>query len=70
MKLIEAVRNKDKKAVQTIVAKAVKTYKTKKKWNRLIKNGMEADFSWEKAAKSYVKLYKKAQQKKTKATGQ
>ena len=26
MKLIEAVRNKDKKAVQTIVAKAVKTY--------------------------------------------
>jgi starch synthase len=52
------------------IKKAVKTYKTKKKWNRLIKNGMEADFSWGKAAKSYVKLYKKAQQKKTKAAGQ
>ncbi|MCK4532481.1 glycogen synthase GlgA [bacterium] len=52
------------------IKKAVKIYKIKKKWNRLIKNGMESDFSWEKAAKSYVRLYKKAQQEKIKETEQ
>ena len=47
---------------------AIKTYKVKKKWDKLIRNTMEATFSWDKAARDYTKLYKKAQQKKIKTT--
>ncbi len=28
-------------------------------WKKIMKNGMTADFSWDKSAKEYVKLYKK-----------
>jgi len=34
-------------------------YKNKKLWQSLQLNGMKTDFSWDKSAKEYVKLYKK-----------
>jgi starch synthase len=44
--------------LQTI-DRALKVYKDKKLWNRIIKNAMEQDFSWERSAKQYVSLYRK-----------
>lgn len=41
-------------------AQALNTYYNKpKKWRRLQKNCMQKDFSWNKSAKEYLKLYKK-----------
>ena len=37
---------------------AIETYKNKKEWNSLIKNAMNADFSWTKSAQEYKKVYK------------
>jgi len=32
-------------------------------WKQIVKNGMTADFSWDKSAKEYIKLYKKIMKK-------
>lgn len=37
---------------------AVSIYKNKKVWNNLIKNAMNADFSWKNSAKKYMDVYK------------
>jgi len=42
---------------------ALEVYEDKKTWIRLMKNGMEKDFSWESSASKYVELYRKAQEK-------
>jgi starch synthase len=42
------------------VKDACKVYANKKKWNRIIKNAMACDFSWDASAKKYVELYKNA----------
>lgn len=39
---------------------ALTIYKYKTIWNKLIKNCLDCDFSWGKAAKEYEKLYKKS----------
>lgn len=44
------------KAVQN----AVSTFKNKKVWEKIMKNGMSADFSWQHSAKKYLEVYKKA----------
>ncbi|MCD7740527.1 MAG: glycogen synthase [Candidatus Gastranaerophilales bacterium] len=36
---------------------AINTYKNKVIWNKLIKNAMNADFSWKKSAAEYKKVY-------------
>ncbi len=41
------------------VDRAVSVYNDKKKWAILVKKGMECDFSWEKSAREYIKLYNK-----------
>lgn len=38
---------------------AISVFNHKDKWNRLIKNAMKEDFSWERSAKSYVNLYRR-----------
>ena len=38
---------------------ALSVYPNKKLWTRLQKNGMKADFSWDRSAGEYVKMYKK-----------
>lgn len=43
---------------------AVQTYQQKPQaWQRMQKRGMEQDFSWDKSAREYMKLYQKAVQK-------
>ena len=38
---------------------ALAVYPNKKLWTRLQRNGMKADFSWDRSAAEYVKMYKK-----------
>ncbi len=42
------------------IDKAIKAFKDKKKWLRLIKRAMQNDFSWDESAKEYISLYEKA----------
>ncbi len=37
---------------------AINTYKNKNEWNKLIRNAMNANFSWEKSAQRYKDVYK------------
>jgi starch synthase len=39
---------------------AVGAFADKNKWDRLVKNAMECNFSWEASAKEYIHLYEKA----------
>lgn len=41
------------------IKEAVHFYYHRSTWARLVKNGMKTDFSWEKSAKEYIKLYDK-----------
>ncbi len=42
------------------VRRAIKVFKNQEKWKKLMKNCMKEDFSWEKSAKKYIKLYELA----------
>jgi len=53
------------KALISTVSRAVETFKEKKVWKQIQKNGMALDFSWEHSAKDYLDLYKRALTKKT-----
>lgn len=44
---------------------AVECYKQSAVWERIVKNGIKEKFSWEKAAKKYIRLYQEALRKKT-----
>lgn len=48
-----------KESFLVAIVRALETYKNKEVWNKIIRNGMEADFSWSKTAKKYLDLYKK-----------
>jgi starch synthase len=41
---------------------ALAARKDKKGWERLMRNGMSRDFSWERSARRYVELYERARQ--------
>jgi starch synthase len=43
-----------------LIQKALALYPRKKVWRGLMLNGMKQDFSWDKAAKAYVRLYRQA----------
>jgi starch synthase len=43
--------------------RALEIYRTKEKWSRLMRQCMTADFSWERSAKEYINLYRKAVEK-------
>ncbi len=40
-----------------VIREACKLYKDANTWEKLVKNGMNSDFSWKKSADKYVKLY-------------
>ena len=42
------------------VNEAVKLYRKPRVWKKLMRAGLEEEFSWEKAAKRHVKLYQRA----------
>ena len=39
------------------VFRAIKAYNNPKKWNELVRNCMQADFSWDASAQTYHQLY-------------
>lgn len=41
------------------IKRALSVYKDKKAWGKLVKRGMEYDFSWDQSAKKYLELYEK-----------
>jgi starch synthase len=43
---------------------ALRVYPDRKVWNKLVKNAMNSDFSWEKSTKSYLNLFKKVLSRK------
>lgn len=47
------------------ITTAVATFPNKKIWTRLQKNGMKADFSWDRSAGEYVKMYSRLMRQKT-----
>ena len=46
-----------------LLQKALALYPRKKVWRSLMLNGMKQDFSWDKAAKEYVRLYRRTLKK-------
>ncbi|MCF6269896.1 MAG: glycogen synthase GlgA [Melioribacteraceae bacterium] len=51
-------------ALTDAIERAVKSFKNKKLWKKIQKNGMMQDFSWRKSAEKYIEIYKKAIAKK------
>jgi len=49
------------------IKEALEIYDNKAAWQKLVENGMRADFSWEESARRYVQLYEKVKERK--ATG-
>ena len=47
-------------AFANTVEKAISTYGQTPVWNRLVKNGMSADWSWKNSAQKYVDVYRSA----------
>lgn len=52
----------DAPAVNWAINTALDLYKDKAAWLRLMRNGMTQDFSWEKQAQEYVRLYERMSQ--------
>jgi starch synthase len=46
-----------------VIERALKVYRAKQDWSRLMRQCMAADFSWERSAREYISLYKKAIEK-------
>jgi starch synthase len=47
----------DAGALMDAIERALKVFKDKKKWTEIMKRGMTQDFSWEKPAREYVRIY-------------
>jgi starch synthase len=47
------------RAMMTAIAAALAAFGNRKTWTRLQKNGMRADFSWDRSAAEYVKMYQR-----------
>ncbi|MBN2412317.1 glycogen synthase GlgA [candidate division KSB1 bacterium] len=45
------------KAMVTAIKHAVETFKDQKTWQKLMKRGMRADYSWQVAAEKYLKIF-------------
>ena len=47
------------KALYEAVQRGLRAFNDSQRWRKLVQRAMQADFSWEKSAKEYVKLYKR-----------
>lgn len=54
-------------AMLRALGSALAAFPNKKLWTRLQKNGMKADFSWDRSAAEYVKLYRRVLKRPRKA---
>ncbi|HRB00143.1 MAG TPA: glycogen/starch synthase [Ignavibacteria bacterium] len=51
-------------ALYDTIVQALEVYNQKNIWKKIMQRGMKKDFSWDKSAKEYMSLYKKAVSKK------
>ncbi|MFO7445541.1 MAG: glycogen synthase GlgA [Ignavibacteriaceae bacterium] len=52
-------------ALSSSVKRAISLFPDKKVWNKMQKNGMAKDFTWENSADKYTGLYRKAMEKRS-----
>jgi starch synthase len=55
----------DAEGVNWALDRALACYKDQKRWQKLIQNGMNQDFSWAHSAKEYLEMYAKLSKKQT-----
>jgi starch synthase len=55
-------------AMLDALGRAISAFENRKIWTRLQKNGMRADFSWDRSAAEYVKMYKRIRRHRTSST--
>lgn len=48
----------DGKELLKTIQRALKVYQQHEEWKKIMRNGMQRDFSWENSAKKYINLYK------------
>jgi len=53
----------NKEELLKTIKKALIAFKNKDKWQRLVNNAMECNFSWKASADKYIQLYVKAKEK-------
>jgi len=53
-------KNYTSAAMLSKIKEALEIYHSKKDWKKLVSNAMSEDFSWDKSAKEYEKLYQKS----------
>ena len=58
-------KNYDSGELLEVVKRALQIYQDKDVWMKLMKNGMEQDFSWQASARRYEELYQKALEKQS-----
>ena len=46
-------------ALMAAIERALETFKNKAEWTAMMKRGMAQDFSWEKSAQEYVRIYER-----------
>jgi len=51
------------RAMVEAMERAIKSYETPRRWRTIMRRGMERDFSWERSARAYMKLYRQARKK-------
>jgi starch synthase len=49
--------------------RALELYRDERKWRQLQQAGMQQDFSWDRSAREYVKIYRRAMRKRLAAGG-
>jgi starch synthase len=55
--------NPDGTGLMWALDEALKTFADRPAWERLMRNGMERDFSWDRSADAYVGVYRRAMEK-------
>ena len=58
-------RNYDSGELLEVVKRALQVYQDRDVWTKLMRNGMQKDFSWQASARKYEELYQKALQKQS-----
>jgi starch synthase len=53
------MKDSSAESLESAIKKATTTYNNKNLWKHLVKNAMQADFSWTQSAKKYLNLYTK-----------
>ena len=47
----------DSDSLYLAIKRALQLFRNEKEWKKLMRNGMEADYSWDRSAREYVKIY-------------